>query len=93
MFTHIATPAALVAIIAGTLVFVFDRTLDGWLIAKLTLVVGLVISHVLTGLLILKAASSKSLGLSCAVLGIAQSILIVAIFWTVLAKPSIAALQ
>ena len=101
VFTHLATPSALVAIMAGTLVFVFNGTVDAWLIAKLTLVVGLVISHILTGLVVLAAtgsndasssqrpADSMPITLQCAVLGITQSVLIIAIFWTVLAKPSV----
>lgn len=101
VFTHLATPAALVAIIAGTLVFVFNRTIDGWLIAKLTLVVGLVVCHTLTGLLVLKAtgtpeasgeekpSAGKSVTLQCVFLELTHGILILAILWTVLAKPSV----
>jgi uncharacterized membrane protein len=101
VFTHVATPAALVTIMSGTLVFVFNRTVDGWLIAKLTLVVGLVICHTLTGFLVLRATTingelsgekpvdSKPVTLRCVLLEAAQGILIMAILWMVLAKPSV----
>lgn len=104
VFTHLATPAALIAIIAGTVVFVFNRTIDGWLIAKLTLVVGLVVCHTLTGLLVLKTTgrteesgedmplNSKSVTVQCVLLELTQGILILAILWTVLAKPSVGTL-
>src|SRR5690554_5179500 len=54
VFTRIATPAALTAIMAGTLVFVIDRTIDPWLIIKLTLVAGLVLCHIAVGGLVLR---------------------------------------
>ncbi|QJD60499.1 hypothetical protein HG264_17260 [Pseudomonas sp. gcc21] len=90
-FTRIATPAALVAIIAGTLVFLIDHTVDVWLIAKLTLVAGLVLSHAATGLLILRAESGNGKPILgwCWVLGLVQCVLIVGIVWLVLAKPTL----
>ncbi|MFA5494377.1 MAG: CopD family protein [Porticoccaceae bacterium] len=97
VFTHVATPAALVAIMSGTAVFVLNRTVDGWLVAKLTLVTGLVICHTLVGLLVLRAESvgdgqgnDKSLRPWCQLLGSAVCVLIAAILWVVLAKPSLA---
>lgn len=94
VFTRFATPSALLAIIAGTLVFVVDYTIDVWLIAKLTAVAGLVLAHALTGLLILRAESGngKPVVRWCWVLGIVQSVLMVAIVWLVLAKPALQAL-
>src|SRR5690606_39252186 len=50
VFSRLATPAALLAIIAGTIVFLLNRTVEVWLIAKLTLVTALVICHMFTGL-------------------------------------------
>ncbi|HDZ56053.1 MAG TPA: hypothetical protein ENI17_04500 [Pseudomonas xinjiangensis] len=91
VFTHVATPAALVAIIAGTLVFLVDHTVDGWLVAKLTLVTALVLSHTLAGMLILRAeaANGKPVLRWCWVLGAVVSLLIGGIIWVVLAKPPI----
>lgn len=89
VFTRVATPAALVAIIAGSLVFVIDHTVTVWLIAKLTLVVGLVFVHTLMGMLVLRMESrnGKPLRIWCLLLGLAACALMVAIIWLVLAKP------
>lgn len=101
VFTRVATPAALAAIMSGTLVFLVNREVDGWLIAKLTLVAGLVISHVLTGLVVVRATAiggelnrdkvpySRPVSLRCVLLLAAQCALITAILWMVLAKPSV----
>ena len=89
VFTRVATPAALLAIIAGSLVFLVDHTVTVWLIAKLTLVVGLVFVHTLMGMLVLRleAGNGKPLGVWCLVLGLVACALMVAIIWIVLAKP------
>src|SRR5690606_17535393 len=55
LFTHFATPSAVVAVIAGTAVFLLDTTIEIWLIAKLTLVTLLVVCQALTGMLMLGA--------------------------------------
>lgn len=92
VFTRIATPAALLAIFAGTIVFVVDHSVYAWLIAKLTLVVGLVIVHTLQGMLILRAESrnGKPLRIWCLILAILACLLMAAIIWIVLAKPPLA---
>lgn len=89
VFTRIATPAALLAIIAGTGVFLLDVTLEVWLLLKLTLVTALVITHTLAGLLVLRAETLARgrLVLECRLLGIATALLLMGILWTVLAKP------
>lgn len=89
VFTRIATPAALLAIGAGTLVFLLDYTLEVWLLLKLTLVTALVITHTLTGLLILRAEnlSRQRLVLECRLISCVTALLLTAILWTVLAKP------
>lgn len=89
MFTHIATPAALVAIIAGTWVFIVDQTVDTWLIAKLTLVAALVVCHTLVGLMLLRAETgdAKPVVMWCRVLMVIIAVLISTIIWLVLAKP------
>lgn len=89
VFTYIATPAALIAIIAGTLVFIIDYTVDPWLIVKLTLVALLVVCHTLAGLLILRAESEngKPVVRWCVLLGVVSASLILGIVWTVLSKP------
>lgn len=89
VFTGFATPAALVAVISGTAIFVIDRTAELWLVAKLTLVSGLVICHVLTGQLTLRVekVSNHYRQLFCVALGFASLALIIGILWLVLGKP------
>src|SRR5690554_3433787 len=87
VFTRVATPAALTAIIAGTLVFVIDRTIDSWLIIKLTLVTGLVLCHVTVGALILRVERG------CIALAMVIMLLIGLILWLVLAKPTLEVLS
>ncbi|MDQ2076845.1 CopD family protein [Marinimicrobium sp. ABcell2] len=89
VFTHIATPAALLAIIFGTLVFVVEPILDPWLIVKLTLVAGLVVAHASSGLLVLRLERQpdESQRLWCWVLGVVLCVLMLLIVWIVLAKP------
>lgn len=91
VFTFVATPAALVAIIAGTLVFVLNHTIVPWLIFKLTLVALLVVCHALAGLLILRAESrnGKPVVPWCLILGVVSGSLMFAIVWLVLSKPQI----
>lgn len=90
VFTRVATPAALVAIAAGTLVFVINRTIDAWLVAKLTLVAGLVGVHALTGWLILRAEEHRDRPLKrwCVLLTVVAATLMLAIIWLVLSKPA-----
>jgi len=88
VYTHLATPAALVAIMSGTVVFLLNRTTDGWLVVKLTLVTGLVVCHVLTGVLVLRLERAEigGLKLSARLVGVGALLLIGAILWVVLAK-------
>lgn len=90
VFTDIATPAALLAIISGTVVFLLNQTAEVWLIIKLTLVVGLVIIHTLIGLLLLhtQERSSKPVQGWSWSLSAALCVVIAAILWVVLAKPA-----
>ncbi len=91
VFTRIATPAALLAIIAGTLVFVVDRTVDGWLVIKLTVVTALVVCHVGVGLLILRMEQGEDRPLRgwCVLAAGAVITLFSLILWLVLAKPDV----
>ena len=90
VFTRIATPAALAAIMAGTLVFVIDRTIDPWLIIKLSLVAALTVCHVAVGWLILRVERGGTpLVPVCIALGLASLTLFGLILWIVLAKPAV----
>lgn len=90
VFTRMATPAALTAIIAGTLVFVIDRTIDPWLIIKLSLVAALTVCHVAVGWLILRVERGGTpLVPVCIALGLVSLTLFGLILWIVLAKPAV----
>lgn len=90
LFTHVLTPAALLAIVFGTAMFLYDRNVSPWLLAKLVLVVLLVLGHVAAGGLIrhYERSSGRDPRPWCGVLGGALTGLVVAIFWLVLAKPA-----
>lgn len=90
LFTFISTPAALLAIISGTLVFLIDHTVEVWLIAKLTLVVALTVNHTFAGLLLLHTQDRnlKPIQNWCKLLSGIVSVLMIAIVWIVLAKPA-----
>jgi len=70
-------------------VFLFNRTIEVWLVAKLTLVTGLVIAHAFAGLLLLHTQdpSSKPVRRWCWLLSGSSCVLIIAIIGVVLAKP------
>lgn len=91
VFTHIASPAAIVAIVAGTLVFVINETFTFWLIVKLTIVTLMVGFHASLGLLITRLEREEMKGLVVAswVLFLLLASCIVAIIWVVLAKPAV----
>lgn len=91
VFTRIATPFGLFAIIAGTWVFIMNGTTDVWLIAKLTVVTLLVMSHAAVGLLIirLESGSDKPLRPWCLLVGLTVVLLESLIVWLVLAKPGL----
>ncbi|MFY0664844.1 MAG: CopD family protein [Natronospirillum sp.] len=91
LFTQVATPAALVAIIAGTAVFLINRTVDTWLIIKLTLVTALVMAHTLAGVLVLREerlGKQRHTRIMSLILLVALCLLMTAIIWVVLAKPA-----
>jgi len=90
VFTKISTPAALIAIVSGTVIFVLNRTLDVWFLAKLSLVTLLVITHALSGWLLLHAEANpgpRILWIS-RLLAVVLAVLMTAIIWMVLSKPS-----
>ena len=89
VFTLLATPAALIAIGSGTALFFAGHIIELWLMAKLTLVIGLVACHVLIGWVVLRNEQSPGKALTgyCVGLGSVTAALVVAILWLVLAKP------
>lgn len=89
IFTNIASPAALLAITAGTVVFFINYTVEPWLIVKLSLVTALVIVHTLMGLFLLKIDENpdQPVLLKCWLLALVLLVLMATIITTVLAKP------
>lgn len=87
VFTSISTPAALMAIITGAIVFLLNRTVDPWLIVKLTLITGLVVGHALTGALVLQLESARPVRRRSAFMAVVLCLLMFLIIWIVLAKP------
>ena len=88
-FTRLASPAGLLTIVSGTAIFALDGNFSSWLLVKLTLVTGLVICHVVAGLLILFNKNSKASGMAgkCALLLIVILLLLLSIILLVLLKP------
>lgn len=89
IFTLVATPAALLAIGAGTAVFLVEGIVAFWLLAKLTLVVGLVLVHMGVGLLIgrVERGQQTHVGRWSSLCGVTAALLMVTIIWLVLYKP------
>lgn len=89
IFTNIASPAALLAIAAGTAVFLIDYTVEPWLVAKLTLVTALVVVHALMGLFLLKVDEDpgRPVLVQCWLFALAFIVLMIGIITIVLAKP------
>lgn len=89
IFSLLATPAALAAIVSGTALFITAGITELWLILKLSLVIALVGCHALSGWTLLRTQQEpyKNVTLSCALLGTGVVILIPAIIWIVLTKP------
>lgn len=54
LFTALATPAALLAIVSGTLLFLTYGLSGGWLTVKLMAVAGMVLAHIVCGWLVLR---------------------------------------
>lgn len=89
VFSRVATPAALIAIVSGTALFLAGGIIDRWLILKLTLVSILVLCHALSGWILIRTeqAPDKNFALPCVAIGITAAISIPAIVWVVLTKP------
>jgi putative membrane protein len=89
LFIWVATPAALVAIGSGTLIFVVQGTLGLWLLAKLVLVGLLALGHACFGLLILRVERGQSARRAALLAGALLLPLLLAIAWLVLRKPGL----
>lgn len=89
IFRLIMTPAALIAIVSGTAMFLLGGIADHWLVLKLTLVSTLVLGHALSGWIVLQMQQQSRINITlpCTLLGAGVVILILAIIWVVLTKP------
>ncbi|RYF70699.1 MAG: hypothetical protein EOO29_31375 [Comamonadaceae bacterium] len=87
LFIWLATPAALLAIGSGTLIFIWQGTLGAWLLAKLALVALLVLGHASFGWLILRVERQEPARRVAVGVGALLLPLLLAIAWLVLAKP------
>jgi uncharacterized membrane protein len=91
LFVALVTPAALLAILSGTLLFMLQGSVALWLAAKLAAVAGIVLCHSACGALIGKVEREEgtggSCGRRCGALVILIAAFIGAALWLVLAKP------
>lgn len=93
-YTVVITPAAVIAIAAGTALIFMVEINDAWLMAKLAAVAGMVLVHAWMGHLISETGEGGGAyrmppPLIALVLGVP---LMVAVLWLVLAKPDLAGL-
>jgi len=94
VFIGLATPAALVAIGSGTLVFLLHGPVTVWLMAKLGTVGLLVLGHGACGLLLLRLERRQrdgtvtSMRVSSALVTAWVSACLLAVAWLVLGKPA-----
>jgi protoporphyrinogen IX oxidase len=91
VYNGLATPAALLAIATGTLLFLIDGVAAGWLVLKLLAVAGMVLAHGASGWLILRLEQGMSRGVAAgatAATGLA-AVSMLAVIALVLAKPAL----
>jgi uncharacterized membrane protein len=92
LFVGIATPAALVAIVSGTVILLLHGPLAAWLLVKLATVGLLVLGHAACGMLILRAEHSEgnaALRGRCLALEATSLLWLAGIAWLVLRKPAL----
>lgn len=92
-FLWVATPAALIAVSSGTLLFTLMATLEIWMLLKLVLVSALVLVHIAIGLLMLRAEraghAARTPGWLAGGASATMLALMLAIVALVLAKPEL----
>jgi uncharacterized membrane protein len=89
VFIGVATPAALLAIGSGTVIFVAEALVQPWLTYKLAAVALLVLCHGACGMLVIRAEAGR-LGACrvCHALSALMLFVLLAIAWLVLRKPA-----
>lgn len=90
VFIGVATPAALLAIMSGTLIFVSQGLLAPWLMFKLAGVGLLALGHGACGLLVLRTERGQHGGvrLACHLVLALTVLCLLGIAWLVLGKPA-----
>lgn len=90
VYTHIATPAAVISITAGSVVFLLNQSSHFWLVAKLTLVTLLCVAQAALGLLVIRVERGQFswVAVSSRALLLIMLALMIAILWIVLGKPA-----
>jgi uncharacterized membrane protein len=90
VYIDLATPAALLAIVSGTLIFVSQGLLAPWLMFKLAGVGLLVLGHGACGLLVLRTERGQRGGvrLACHMILVSTVLCLLGIAWLVLRKPA-----
>lgn len=89
VYTRVVTPAAIIAISAGTVLIFAARITDTWLVVKLVAVVGMVLVHAWLGHLSVEASEGRgSYEMPPAVMALPAGLLCMgAVLYLVLAKP------
>jgi len=87
-----ATPAAVIAIAAGTALIFAGQVFDLWFVAKLALVAGMTLVHAWIGHLVLSSGENRGLHrMPSALWGLWLGLpLMAGVLWLVLAKPDLA---
>ncbi|MGB8435199.1 MAG: CopD family protein [Burkholderiales bacterium] len=95
VFVVMTSPAAFVAIGSGTALIFLQSAFREWFTLKMVLVGAMVMLHVLAGLVAMRvfAPDGRFGSRACVVLTCAYLVVIVAILWVVLAKPTIDSTQ
>ncbi|WP_045393133.1 CopD family protein [Falsirhodobacter sp. alg1] len=90
-YVGFATPAAIIAVAAGTGLIFAAGVFDLWLVAKLALVAGMALVHAWLGHLVVSSAEERGLQRNFSPLfGLALVLpLILGVLWLVLAKPEL----
>jgi len=90
VYIGLATPAALLAIVSGTLIFVFQGPLAPWLMFKLAGVGLLVLGHGACGWLVLRTERGQIRGVrvACRMVMVLTVSCLLGIAWLVLRKPA-----
>lgn len=93
-YTRVVTPAAVVAIAAGSTLIVLLRVIDPWMLAKLAVVSCMVLLHVWLGHLVDRSGAGRAhLRMLPPLVGLVTALpLIGTVLWLVLAKPDLSGL-